>query len=188
MAPRPLKAVLTVAAAAAFSLTAVPAQAAPTDPDPAAWAQLTTTYTATGKYGYAPLAVADGFKPTPCVPGMGYHYVNPANVGQTDPAKPAALLYVDGPHGRKLVAVEWVVQAKDGVARPTMFGEDFQGPDTLPDPLGPSYTLHAWIYKTNPSGLFNPTNPDVTCGPAAPTSTPPQPEWLADIDWTDLVT
>jgi len=161
MALRPLKAVLTVATAAAFALTAVPAQAA--DPDPFAWTQLTKTYTATGKYGYEPLAVADGFKATPCVPGMGHHYVNAANVGQTDPAKPAALLYETGPNGLRLVAVEWVVQAKDGVTRPTMFGQDFQGPDALPAPLGSSYTLHAWVYKKNPSGLFNPTHPDVKC-------------------------
>lgn len=185
MAPRPLKAVLTLAAAAAFSLTAVPAQAA--DPDPMVWTQLTGTYTATGKYGYAPLAVADGFAPTPCVPGMGSHYVKAGNVGQTDPARPAALLYEDGPHGPRLVGVEWIVKAGAGVTRPTMFGQQFQGPADLPG-LGSSYTLHAWIYKTNPSGLFNPTHPGVTCGPAATPTTPPEPGWLAGIDWTALVT
>ncbi|MCT9081359.1 hypothetical protein [Streptomyces fulvoviolaceus] len=167
MSSRPLKAAITVAIAGALSLTAVPAQAAPTaDPDPFAWTQLTKTYTASGKYAYAPLAVADDFMPTPCVTGMGYHYLNEGNVNETDPAKPAALLYENGPYGRKLIAVEWVVQAKDGVTRPTMFGQKFQGPDTLPV-LGPSYTLHAWIYKTNPSGLFNPTHPAVKC-PANP--------------------
>ncbi|WP_328781030.1 hypothetical protein OIE52_30195 [Streptomyces canus] len=73
MAPRPLKAVLTVAAAA-FSLTAAPAQAA--DPDPFIWTEPARTYVATGMYDYEPYAVADGYTPTSCVPGMGYHYVN----------------------------------------------------------------------------------------------------------------
>ncbi|MET7692145.1 hypothetical protein ABZT06_29890 [Streptomyces sp. NPDC005483] len=94
--------------------------------------------------------------------GTGYRYVKQENVGQTDPEKPAALLYEDGPHGRRLTAVEWVVKAGPGVALPTMFGQTFQGPVDLPD-SGSSYTLRAWIYKTNPSGLFSPTHPDVTC-------------------------
>ncbi|MFJ9148313.1 hypothetical protein ACIRP7_09595 [Streptomyces sp. NPDC102270] len=160
MAPRPLKAVLTVAAAAALSLTAVPAQAA--DPDPLVWTELAKTYGATGLYAYEPYAVADGFTPTSCVPGVGYRYVNEENVGATDPETPAALLYEDSPYGRRLVAVEWTVKAESGVATPTMFGQTFQDPVGLPD-LGSSYTLHAWLYKTNPSGLFNSTHPDVTC-------------------------
>jgi hypothetical protein len=160
MAPRPLKAVLTVAAAAAFALTAVPAQAA--DPDPLVWTELSETYGATGAYAYEPFAVADGFAPTPCVPGTGYRYVNETNVGETDPEKPAALLYEDGPNGRRLIAVEWVVKAASGAATPAMFGQTFQEPVDVPD-VGSSYTLRAWIYKTNPSGLFSSTHPDVTC-------------------------
>ncbi|MEU0942688.1 hypothetical protein ABZ379_07795 [Streptomyces canus] len=160
MAPRPLKAVLTAAAAAAFSLTAVPAQAA--DLDPLVWTELAKTYGATGTYAYEPYAVADGFTPTACAPGSGFRYVNEENVGQTDPEKPAALLYEDGPYGRRLVAVEWVATAESGAAAPVMFGQTFQKPADLPD-AGSSYTLRAWIYKTNPSGLFNLTHPDVTC-------------------------
>ena len=166
MAPRPLKAALTLVAAAAFSLSAVPAQAA--DPDPMVWTDLTDTYTATGEYGYAPLAVADGFEPKACVAGVGYRYVNADNVGETEPGEPAALLYDNGPNGRRLVGVEWIVPAAQaGAVKPTMFGQEFQGPTDVLD-LGSSYTLRAWIYRTNPSGLFNPTHPDVTC-PANPT-------------------
>ncbi|MET7731295.1 hypothetical protein ABZT02_07985 [Streptomyces sp. NPDC005402] len=177
MAPRPLKAVLTVAAAAAFSLTAVPAQAA--DPDPSVWTELLATYGATGMYAYEPYAVADGFAPTPCVSGTGYRYVNQENVGQTDPEKPAALLYEDGPYGRRLTAVEWVVKAGSGADAPTMFGQTFQAPVDLPD-LGSSYTLRAWIYKTNPSGLFSPTHPDVTCSAAAEPDA--DPDLMSDLD------
>jgi hypothetical protein len=25
------------------------------------------------------------------------------------------------------------------------------------------YDLHVWLWKTNPSGLFNPWNPDLSC-------------------------
>ena len=71
---------------------------------------------------------------------MGYHYVNADNVGSTDPAKPAALLYENGPYG---------------------------GSGASPRTPRPSYALHAWIYKQNPSGLFNPMHPAVTC-PATP--------------------
>ncbi|MEU0407271.1 hypothetical protein ABZ307_05505 [Streptomyces griseorubiginosus] len=185
MAPRPLKAAFTLVAAAAFSLSAVPAQAA--DPDPMVWTDLADTYTATGEYAYAPLAVADGFTPMTCVPGMGYHYVNADNVGETEPDAPAALLYDNGPNGLRLVGVEWIVPAGAGVTRPTLFGQEFQGPAEVPG-VGSSYTLHAWIYRTNPSGLFSPTNPDVTCAPASAPSTSAEPGWLADIDWTELVT
>lgn len=156
MAPRPLKAVLTLAAASAFALTAVPAQAA--DPDPSVWAQLTPTYTATGQYGYEPFAPGGGYaRIDKCVPNMGYHYVNPANIGSLDPAKPAALLYEDGPHGRKLIAVEWVV-ADTGQETPKLFGQKFEEGQRVG-----LFTLHAWLYKQNPDGLFKAFNSTVKC-------------------------
>ncbi|MDH6517226.1 hypothetical protein M2163_005793 [Streptomyces sp. SAI-135] len=179
MASRPLKAVLTVAAAAAFSLTAVPAQAA--DPDPSVWTELSHTYGATGAYAYEPYAVADGFAPTPCTPGTGYRYVNQANVGQTDAAKPAALLYEDGPYGRRLIGVEWVVKAESGAAAPAMFGQTFQQPVDLPE-VGSSYTLRAWIYKTNPSGLFSATHPDVTCSADSGADADADADSIPDLD------
>ncbi|MEU1477862.1 hypothetical protein [Streptomyces sp. NPDC005760] len=181
MAPRPLKAVLTVAATVAFSLTAVPAQAA--DPDPFVWTELTTAYTETGPYGYEPFASSDGYVRTDeCVPHVGYRYVNAAYTGSLDPGEPSALLYEDGPRGRELTAVEWAV-ADTGQAAPELFGQKF---DEGQQPN--QFTLRAWIYKKNPSGFFHPTHPDVTCGSAADPSTPPEAGLLADIDWTGLVT
>ncbi|MEU6141509.1 hypothetical protein ABZ848_14225 [Streptomyces sp. NPDC047081] len=179
MAPRPLKAAVTLAMAAAFSLAALPAHAAP-DPDPSVWNDLSKTYDATAKYGYEAFAPKGGFARTDvCVAdpkqgGMGYHYVNSANINSLDPAKPAALLYADAfkdeyadvdefSEGRKLVAVEWIVKST-GQAAPTLFGQKFQGPDFYPEPLNGNYfTLHAWIYKPNESGLFAPWNPEVAC-------------------------
>lgn len=92
---------------------------------------------------------------------MGYHYVNPANVGSVDPQKPAALVYADGSDladGRKLVAVEWVVKDTGRANAPTLFGQTFQK-DQLPG----YFTLHAWLYKPNSAGLFAAWNPEVVC-------------------------
>ncbi|MFI6405165.1 hypothetical protein [Streptomyces sp. NPDC050548] len=162
-----VKTAAAVATAAAFALTAAPAHAA-SDPDPSARTTLSKTYQATSKYGYEAFAVTPsaGYQRSDdCADhlpegGMGYHYVNQANIGSLDPAKPAALLYADGSdfvEGRQLVAVEWVVK-DSGQAAPTLFGQTFQK-DQLPG----YFTLHAWIYKPNPKGLFAPWNPEVVC-------------------------
>nr|WSY52606.1 hypothetical protein OG999_22470 [Streptomyces sp. NBC_00886] len=105
MSPRPLhgavKAAIAVATAAAFALTAAPAHAA-SDPDPSVWTELSKTYLATAKYAYEPAATGGEYKRTDvCVAdqvegGMGYRYVNMANVDSLDPEKPAALVYADG--------------------------------------------------------------------------------------------
>ncbi|MGW1728253.1 hypothetical protein ACWCQK_35870 [Streptomyces sp. NPDC002306] len=176
MPPRPLKAAITMAMATAFSLAAVPAQAVPGDlADPFAWTDLTRTYTATGRYGYEPLAAAGGYARSdvclsdPTLGAAGHPYVNPDIATRPpDPEAPAALIYTDGPDGRrKLAGVEWIVPAGPAVTtRPTLFGHEFQGPENVPG-VGSGYTLRAWIYQSNPSGLFSPWNPTVTC-PAAP--------------------
>ncbi|WP_405991554.1 hypothetical protein [Streptomyces sp. NBC_00986] len=163
---------LAVATAAALALTAAPAHAA-TDPDPSAWTQLSRTTQAIAKYGYEGFAAAGGYARTdtcvadPAEGGMGYHYVNPANIGSVDPQKPAALVYADGftneytgtagGGARKLAAVEWVVRDSGQVA-PTLFGQTFQK-GQLPG----YFTLHAWLYKPNSAGLFAAWNPEVVC-------------------------
>ncbi|MFF7977701.1 hypothetical protein ACFZDK_01010 [Streptomyces sp. NPDC007901] len=161
-----------LALAVPFALAAVPAGAAPVpdpDPDPFVWADLTPTYTATADYQYEPFAITDGYtRAGTCdrtaLGGAGYHYVKKANVGGLDPAEPAGLLYeTDTDGGRALVAVEWIVPAGTGSTAPTLFGQTFQGPGTVPGVDGAVYTLRAWIWKDNPSGLFAPWNPTVTC-------------------------
>jgi hypothetical protein len=116
---------------------------------------------ATSRYHHKPSAVAAKFKRTDeCVfdkkeGGMRYHYVNPKSIGSTDPARPEALLYEDSKNGRReLIAVEWIVPK--GQPRPSLFGKCFDPPSPgLPD----HYSLHAWIYKKNPKGVFYPWNP-----------------------------
>lgn len=159
-----------LALAVPFALAAVPADAAPVpDPDPFVWTDLTPTYTATADYQYEPFAVTDGYARSDIcdrtgLGGAGYHYIKKAGLDSLDPAEPAGLLYeTDAGGGRALVGVEWIVRAGTGGAPPTLFGQSFQGPMTVPGVMGPVYTLRAWIWKDNPSGLFASWNPTVTC-------------------------
>jgi hypothetical protein len=163
MSSRTLKAAVAVAIAAAFSLTATPAQAAP-DPADSVWFDLGETYAATGIYAYEPFAIDDGYlRPMPpddCVPEMGYHNVNFALVdGKVDVREPEAILYEARPDGtRELVAVEWAVPIEATPSAPKLFGKAFSKDEELG-----LYTLHAWIYKDNPDGLFTAFNPTVKC-------------------------
>jgi hypothetical protein len=103
--------------------------------------------------------------------GMGIHFVNGALVG--DPAivagKPEALVYAPQKNGRlQLAALEYVVIKSAWDANhsgpPVLFGHTFNltlSPNRfgLPD----FYSLHAWIWKANSTGMFTPWNPKVSC-------------------------
>lgn len=101
---------------------------------------------------------------------MGVHLLNMGNVGPVlDPAKPQVLIYE--PHGDslRLVAAEWFVPAAmvtDGKA-PRVLGRDLIGPMAGHEPIMPAelrhYDLHVWLWRSNPNGTFEPTNPNVTC-------------------------
>src|SRR5215203_3602233 len=98
----------------------------------------------------------------PGLGGMGYHWVNPALVDpEFDMLKPEAILYATGAGGKlRLVALEYIV-VNVGQARP-MFGS--QPFDVGGTPLAaPHWSLHVWLYENNPSGMFRPFNPNVTC-------------------------
>jgi hypothetical protein len=102
---------------------------------------------------------------------MGQHYVNLDLV--LDPAinalTPEALVYEPKKNGGyKLVGVEYVVFQADWDALhgapPSLFGRTFalvQAGNRYG--LPPFYELHAWIWRPNPSGIFNDWNPSVTC-------------------------
>ncbi|WP_137994025.1 hypothetical protein [Streptomyces vilmorinianum] len=166
--PRPVMAAVGLAALASITLAA-PATATQTKGQGLS-GDLEKAYSATVKYKSEQAALDDGYLRTDeCVEhetlgGMGYHYVNPANLGSTDPEKPAALLYADDKKGgRELVAVEYVVP-NEGRPTPLIFGREFDGPAVIP-PVGDVFTLHAWIHKKNPKGVFTPYNPKVQCCP-----------------------
>lgn len=181
--PRPLMAALALAAATSLALAAAPAVSAATPAAPSApvakdpkghdfpHPDLKKTYEATKKYKSEQAAIDDGYLRTddcvedPELGGMGFHYANPANIGSTDPTKPAAILYAPNHKTgkRELVAVEWVVP-NTGQPTPRIFDRDFDGPEVIPG-LGDVYSLHAWIFKKNPKGVFTPYNPRVHCTP-----------------------
>lgn len=98
----------------------------------------------------------------PGLGGMGYHWVNPSLVDPVfDPLKPEAILYAPGPGGKlRLVAVEYIV-VNTGQAAPKFGDQPFDDGGT-PLPI-PHWSLHVWIHEENPSGMFAPFNPNVSC-------------------------
>jgi hypothetical protein len=112
---------------------------------------------------------------------MGFHYINGSLLDTTlDPTKPEALVYAPDRNGKlQLGALEFVVfqdawnTAHPGTM-PELFGQMFMPVDALPNNNGltvfdipPFYMLHVWLWNSNPSGLFNPWNPSVSCAGAS---------------------
>ncbi len=166
---RPLAAIL------AFLTCWAPfAARAQTIPQPV-MAELEQTRTALQKYQDPLVAIRDGYFSTlGCVHyaegAMGIHFLNTALIGPVpDPLKPQLLIYEPMRDGKlRLVAAEWFVPLATGIReRPTLFGRPFDGPMAGHEPLMPSglhhYDLHVWLFKDNPAGMFNTTNPNVSC-------------------------
>jgi hypothetical protein len=106
-----------------------------------------------------------------CSPGFGFAFRNNALVdGVVDPEHPEILLYEPQKNGRmQLVAVELLVQANawDAIhsGPPTYAGQTFEdrrAPGSAGPPF-PNYALHIWIWQHNPTGVFTPFNPAITC-------------------------
>jgi len=123
---------------------------------------------ATSRFHSTTQAIAAGYVPEthcvsiPGVGGMGMHWVNPALVdGVYDPLQPEAVLYAPGPDGKpQLIALEYIVM-NTGQAAPSFGSQPFDvnGVPGMP----PHWSLHVWLYKHNPAGMFQPFNPDVSC-------------------------
>jgi hypothetical protein len=99
---------------------------------------------------------------------MGYHYFNKGLIDDlvVDPLKPEGLVYAPAPggDGLRLMAVEYVVPGAGsnppGVSEaPYVFGREMK----ILVPAVGFYTLHAWIWGHDPSGIFAHWNPEVTC-------------------------
>jgi hypothetical protein len=132
---------------------------------------------ATARYHDVEAALADGYLADEhCVSappgGMGFHYVNPGYIDlEIDAARPEALLYEptdDG--GVRLVGAEFLVHGDawdaENPSPPSFAGVAFDPPSdrSAAAPPGPFYTLHVWLWKHNPEGMFVPFNPRVSCG------------------------
>jgi hypothetical protein len=148
--------------------------------------QLAKTKAALDKYQSVAVAKAAGYvESSPCAfslagageesshaGGMGVHFTNAAYLkpGPLDPAKPPVLVYAPAPGGAlQLVAAEYFKPDADQNVqtdgdRPSIFGRAFDGPMLGHAPGMPiHYDLHVWLWKHNPSGMFAPWNPDVSC-------------------------
>lgn len=106
---------------------------------------------------------------------MGIHMLDSRANGRLDatldPANPEALLYERRNNGSlKLTGVEYIVaqsgQSGQPVPRPQLYGQQFDDTNLarFGDPNTNVWTLHAWIWKPNPDGMFDPWNTRVTCG------------------------
>ena len=123
---------------------------------------------ATARFHSTAQAIAAGYEPddhcvsAPGLGGMGFHWVNPSLVDPVfDPLTPEAILYAMGPGGNlRLVALEYIVI---NVGQPTpMFGDQQFDVGGTPVPV-PHWSLHVWLYENNPSGIFAPFNPNISC-------------------------
>jgi hypothetical protein len=106
----------------------------------------------------------------PVAGAMGVHMVNPTLLdGVLDPLKPEALVYEKKSNGTlKLAAVEYVTFKSAHPTQPTLFSIPFDSNlgSRFFTPAKPFWSLHAWVWKTNPStlgGVFSPWNPRVSC-------------------------
>lgn len=104
---------------------------------------------------------------TPCwyhseLGAMGYHYGNLALLdGNVELLAPEALMYEPGPAGHyRLVGMEYIVpmDAWEGEGNPTLLGQEYQPNEALG-----LYTLHVWLWRSNPVGMFSAWNPKVSC-------------------------
>jgi hypothetical protein len=121
---------------------------------------------------------------------MGVHYFRPDLLGVTEPPNPrvngtgthtdfrtpAILIYEPQADGSmQLVAVENLVFAKawreaGNTKPPSYYGVTWDAmiddPNTPVDEahqFEPHFDRHVWLYRDNPSGMFSPYNPSVSC-------------------------
>ncbi|WP_228852635.1 hypothetical protein [Aegicerativicinus sediminis] len=110
------------------------------------------------------VALAQGWDEdlTGYVSNMGHHFANWDKIdGEFNLLEPEALLYIPGDDGKmEFVGVEYLVlmELMDDPSTPP---EGFIGDTDVWAIVGPFWTLHAWVGKKNPNGVFSAMNPDV---------------------------
>jgi hypothetical protein len=121
--------------------------------------ELANARRATARYQDVRRALRDGYVDIGVVlANMGRHFLNDSLVDATfELERPEILVYREDLGGRMtLVAVEYAVPLNLSSSAP----EGFSGSaDTwFSDDRFQLWTLHAWVFKENPDGMFNPTN------------------------------
>jgi hypothetical protein len=131
----------------------------PANGEPLPHRDLAAARRATAQYQDVQRALRDGYVDIGVVlPNMGRHLLKEALVDATfDAERPEVLVYMEDLGGRmKLVAVEYAVPLNLSATPPAGFPG---GADAwFADDRFQLWTLHAWIFRENPDGMFNPTN------------------------------
>lgn len=132
---------------------------APVTHDPLPAKELEKAKRATARYQDVQNAIADGYKDINVVlPNMGRHFLKEAQLDATfDAERPELLVYKEELEGHlTLVALEYAVPLKLSETPPAGFTGDA---DTwFADQRFQLWTLHAWVWNTNPEGVFHSTN------------------------------
>lgn len=124
-------------------------------------AQLARVRLATASYHDLARAKADGYQDINVVlPNMGRHFLRDSLLdGRFDPERPELLVYAPVNGREVLVAVEYAVPLDLSATAPEGFEGD--GDVWFADQTFKLWTLHAWVWRNNPDGIFNPTNKEV---------------------------
>jgi hypothetical protein len=158
------------------------ASASASPSSPTAGKQLAQIRAATAKYHSLSRAQHDGWNvlfadvhgltciedtDTPSMGGMGYHWVNQANIGSTNPLEPAALIYAPTGGGNvRFAGMEYLVPDPQGnIAQPFLNGVGFMYTPPHNRFLGPVgfWSLHVWAWDHNPHGTYDMWNPKISC-------------------------
>jgi len=115
---------------------------------------------ATARYRDLKNAIKDGYTNINVdVPNMGHHFMKASLVDATfDIRQPEILVYNGLDSGNpELVAVEYAIPIDQPMP------EGFTGSNDVWNGTSgfPLWLVHAWVWKFNPAGVFNWTNPDV---------------------------
>lgn len=137
--------------------------------DPKVRAQLGDLFRAVLPFHSFDVAQAAGWnlKMSECVEspmgGMGYHYGQPDELGNGTLSllRPEVLLYGPTEDGsREFLGVEYIIPAP-------LWGEpdppEFLGQVLEFNPEQDIWALHVWIGRSNPAGIFESWNPEVSC-------------------------
>lgn len=157
-----------ILAIAFFAINFTSAQAADNDDcDKQCQRDLARAKAATAKYHNIDKALADGFISTqqcvavPQLGAMGIHYINIQRImnPNVDASQPEVLLYMPDENGHlRLVGLEYVVPKLLANTPPTLFGQEYED-----DAMRNQWALHVWAWRNNPSGMFAPFNPKLSC-------------------------
>jgi hypothetical protein len=115
-----------------------------------------------------PCLVAADLPSQPGAGAMGFHYGKLAFIqdgGVVNLTQPELLLYEPEKNGKlRFVGVEYIVPFTDhpaSAAPPTLLGQSF-----VQVPEFQVWGMHIWVGRHNPSGIYAPWNPKVSCANA----------------------